>query len=83
MISFAGGGADSRTTQLFVSLRDSKYLGKAKWETPIGQIVEGMDVVDAWYKGYVLSGSPQRRHSIRSWQGRSWHGSTGDSLPPM
>jgi len=83
MISFAGGGADSRTTQLFVSLRDSKYLGKAKWETPIGQIVEGMDVVDAWYKGYVLSGSPQRRHSIRSLQGRSWHGSTGDSLPPM
>ena len=52
MLSFAGGGADSRTTQLFVSLRDSKYLGKAKWETPIGQIVEGMDVVDAWYKGY-------------------------------
>jgi hypothetical protein len=32
--------------------RDSKYLGKAKWETPIGQVTEGMDVVDAWYKGY-------------------------------
>jgi cyclophilin family peptidyl-prolyl cis-trans isomerase len=48
MLSFAGGGADSRTTQLFVSLRDSKYLGKAAWETPVGQIVEGMDVVDAW-----------------------------------
>lgn len=52
MLSFAGGGADSRTTQLFVSLRDSKYLGKAAWETPVGQIVEGMGVMDAWYKGY-------------------------------
>ena len=51
MISFAGGGTDSRTTQLFVSLRDSKYLGKAHWETPIAQVVEGMDAVDAWYKG--------------------------------
>lgn len=51
MVSFAGGGTDSRTTQLFVSLRDSKYLGKANWETPIAQVVEGMDVVDTWYKG--------------------------------
>lgn len=55
MVSFAGGGSDSRTTQLFVTLRDSKYLGKAKWETPIAQIVEGMDVVDAWYKGCALT----------------------------
>jgi peptidyl-prolyl cis-trans isomerase A (cyclophilin A) len=52
MVSFAGGGSDSRTTQLFVSLKDSHFLGKAKWETPIGQVVEGLDVVDAWFKGY-------------------------------
>ena len=55
MVSFAGGGTDSRTTQLFVTLRDSKFLGKANWETPIAQVVEGMDVVDAWYKGCAYS----------------------------
>ena len=52
MVSFAGGGANSRTTQLFVNLKDSRNLGKAKWETPIGQVVQGMDAVERWYKGY-------------------------------
>lgn len=62
MVSFAGGGSDSRTTQLFVSLRDSKYLGKANWETPVAQVVEGMDVVDAWYKGCAAV----RHHHVAS-----------------
>jgi cyclophilin family peptidyl-prolyl cis-trans isomerase len=51
MISFAGGGSDSRTTQLFFVLRDG-ILGKSNWETPVAQVVSGMDAVDAWYKGY-------------------------------
>eukprot|EP01052_Picozoa_sp_SAG31_P009103 SAG31_NODE_471_length_15238_cov_14.684554_11_plen_129_part_00 len=51
MVSFAGGGVDSRTTQLFVSLRDSNHLGKANWETPIGQIVEGTAAYE-WHTGY-------------------------------
>jgi peptidyl-prolyl cis-trans isomerase A (cyclophilin A) len=44
MLSFAGGGADSRTTQLFVALKDSNRLGDNPWETPIGEVVKGMDV---------------------------------------
>lgn len=52
MLSFAGGGANSRTTQLFVALRDSQHIGLANWETPVGQVIEGMDVVEQWYKGY-------------------------------
>lgn len=27
-------------------------MGKEPWETPIGQVVKGMDVVDSWYTGY-------------------------------
>eukprot|EP00873_Tetraselmis_striata_P001216 jgi/Tetstr1/421480/TSEL_012428.t2 len=51
-MAFAGGGKDSRTTQIWIAFSDSEHLGKALWETPFAQVVEGMDVVDKFYSGY-------------------------------
>lgn len=34
----AGGGQNSRTTQIWIAFKDSKHLGKAYWETPFGQV---------------------------------------------
>jgi hypothetical protein len=31
---------------LFVAVRDSDWLGKAVWETPIAKVINGMQIVD-------------------------------------
>mmetsp|Transcript_27637 Transcript_27637/g.49315 ORF Transcript_27637/g.49315 Transcript_27637/m.49315 type:complete len:252 (-) Transcript_27637:125-880(-) len=51
-MAFAGSGRNSRTTQVWISFKDSKRLGKAPWETPFAQVTEGMGVVDRFYSGY-------------------------------
>lgn len=52
-LSYAGGGPNTRDTQLFIALADSTWLGKAPWEVPLGRVIEGMDeVIDALYAGY-------------------------------
>jgi len=43
IVSFAGSGPNSRTSQLFISYGSSKSLGTQPWETPIGKVVEGME----------------------------------------
>ncbi len=50
-VAFAKGGANSRTTEVFVSLRDNASLDERGF-APFGEVVEGMDVVDAFYTGY-------------------------------
>lgn len=50
-ISFANAGPNTRSTQLFINFVDNVFLD-AMGFAPIGQIVEGMDVVDALYGGY-------------------------------
>ncbi len=50
-VTFAKGGPDSRTTQLFVNLVDNVNLD-AEGFAPIGIVVEGMEVVDRIYSGY-------------------------------
>lgn len=50
-ITFATRGPDTRTTQLFINLVDNRNLDGMGF-TPIGRIVEGMEVVDSLYKGY-------------------------------
>jgi peptidyl-prolyl cis-trans isomerase A (cyclophilin A) len=49
--SFAKGGPNSRTTELFISLRDNPGLDDQGF-TPIGEVVGGMDVVDRFHGGY-------------------------------
>jgi peptidyl-prolyl cis-trans isomerase A (cyclophilin A) len=44
-LTFAKGGADSRTTQIFVNYKDNARLDKMGFP-PFGKVVQGMDVVE-------------------------------------
>ena len=45
-VSFASGGKDTRTTQLFVNLVDNVSLDQLGF-APVGQVVEGLDIFRA------------------------------------
>jgi peptidyl-prolyl cis-trans isomerase A (cyclophilin A) len=49
-ISFASAGPHTRNTQLFINLRNNASLDQSY--APIGEIVEGMNVVDSLWSGY-------------------------------
>eukprot|EP00929_Paragymnodinium_shiwhaense_P013309 TRINITY_DN121179_c0_g1_i1.p1 TRINITY_DN121179_c0_g1~~TRINITY_DN121179_c0_g1_i1.p1 ORF type:complete len:212 (+),score=20.46 TRINITY_DN121179_c0_g1_i1:71-706(+) len=52
-LSYAGGGRNSRTNQVFFSYGDNPGLGHSPWETAIGQVAEhSMNVLDKIYTGY-------------------------------
>jgi peptidyl-prolyl cis-trans isomerase A (cyclophilin A) len=47
MIAYAFAVPDGRTTQVFINLRDNSATLDAQGFAPFGQVIEGMDVVDA------------------------------------
>ncbi|MEO7683729.1 MAG: peptidylprolyl isomerase [Gemmatimonadaceae bacterium] len=49
-ISFASAGPHTRLTQLFVNLRNNPNLDQSY--APIGEIVEGIGVIDSLWSGY-------------------------------
>jgi peptidyl-prolyl cis-trans isomerase A (cyclophilin A) len=51
MVSFATAGKDTRTTQLFINHGDNASLDGMGF-SPVGQVVEGQDVVNKLYDGY-------------------------------
>lgn len=51
-VSFAGGGPNTRTTQIFIAFEDLDFLGNEPWETPFGRVIKGQETLDHLYKGY-------------------------------
>ena len=49
--AFAMTGPNQRNTQVYINLVDNPQLD-AQGFSPVGRVVEGMDVVDALYSGY-------------------------------
>jgi peptidyl-prolyl cis-trans isomerase A (cyclophilin A) len=50
-LTFASAGPDTRTTQLFFAYRSNEMLDQQGF-TPIGRIIEGMDVLFRLHSGY-------------------------------
>ncbi len=50
-VSFATAGPNTRTTQIFVNLVNNFRLDRLGF-TPVGRVVEGMEVVDSLHSGY-------------------------------
>jgi len=51
-LSYAGGGKNTRSTQLFIAFEALDFLGKEPWETPFGAVVQGQEALDSFYKEY-------------------------------
>jgi cyclophilin family peptidyl-prolyl cis-trans isomerase len=49
--AYAMTGPDTRTTQIYINLVDNTHLDEQGF-APLGEVVEGMDVVDHLYAGY-------------------------------
>lgn len=50
-LTFAMGGPNTRTTEFFINLRDNASLDGMGF-SPIGEVIEGKELVDAIYSGY-------------------------------
>jgi len=58
-VTYATAGPGTRTTQIFINFGDNNRLDASGF-APFGQVVEGMEVVDALYGGYG-EGAPNGR----------------------
>jgi cyclophilin family peptidyl-prolyl cis-trans isomerase len=63
------GQPNSRGTQLFINYKDNSYLDKTGF-VPIGEVVEGMEVVDMLYADY--GAAPQNEQNTLVSQGNKY-----------
>lgn len=64
VVSFASAGPDTRSYTLFINLGDNARLddytvGEMVGYPPIGEIREGVDLIDGFYSAYDMDGSVQ------------------------
>jgi peptidyl-prolyl cis-trans isomerase A (cyclophilin A) len=59
-ICFATAGPNTRTSQVFISLRDNAFLDRQGF-APFGKVISGMEAVTALYSGYGDNGPDQGR----------------------
>jgi peptidyl-prolyl cis-trans isomerase A (cyclophilin A) len=52
LVSYAKGGPNTRTTQIFINYADKNERLDGMGFSPFGKVLEGMDIVDALYSGY-------------------------------
>ena len=77
-VTFAKTGMpNSRTTQLFINLQDNSMLDPQGF-APIGEIVEGMSVVDRLYSGY--GGQPSEQQPRIAAEGNAFLNATYPKL---
>jgi peptidyl-prolyl cis-trans isomerase A (cyclophilin A) len=57
-VTFAMGGPNTRTTQVFINFGNNASLDKDGF-SPFGQVVSGMEIVDKLYSGYRESAQNQ------------------------
>ena len=58
-LTFAKGGPNTRTTNLFLNLKDNSSLDALGF-APIGEVVEGLEIADQLFSGYG-DGAPKGR----------------------
>ena len=68
-VTFATGGADTRTTQLFINLGSNTRLDSGGF-APIGSVTGGMSVVDRLYSGY--GEAPTSHQAEMHTEGNAW-----------
>jgi peptidyl-prolyl cis-trans isomerase A (cyclophilin A) len=51
MVTFATGGPNTRSAQIFINYGDNSYLDESGF-SPFGKVVEGFESVEDLYSGY-------------------------------
>lgn len=80
-LTFATAGPNTRTTQLFINYKDNSMLD-AQGFSPIGEVLEGMDVVDNLYGGYG-EGAPRGRGPSQAILTRSGNAYLEEKFPKL
>ena len=75
-ISFARGGKESRTSQLFINLRnnsprlDTLNYNDVKGFPVVAKVIDGMEVIKTFYNGYA--GEPSNKQNLIRKQGNAY-----------